>query len=79
MIAQEVEAVYPEWVGMGPLGYKTLTFRGFEALTVEAMRELYLETRRELAAKEAALRDLTRRVEALEALVANGSVPSRPR
>ncbi|MEM7518570.1 MAG: tail fiber domain-containing protein, partial [Planctomycetota bacterium] len=38
-IAQEVEAVMPVWVEeVG--GYKRLTIRGFEALTVEALREL---------------------------------------
>lgn len=40
MIAQEVEKVFPQWVGTDARGYKDLTYRGFEALTVEAMREL---------------------------------------
>lgn len=40
MIAQEVEEVFPDWVGTSGLGYKMLTFRGFEVLTVEALREL---------------------------------------
>jgi hypothetical protein len=39
MIAQEVEEVFPGWVGVDDKGFKTLTFRGFEALTVEALRE----------------------------------------
>lgn len=43
MIAQEVEKVFPDWVSEGGHGYKTLTFRGFEALTVEALRELRKE------------------------------------
>jgi hypothetical protein len=43
MIAQEVEKVFPEWVGTNPDGFKNLTFRGFEALTVEALRELKTE------------------------------------
>jgi Chaperone of endosialidase/Collagen triple helix repeat (20 copies) len=43
MIAQEVEEVFPDWVGTSGLGYKMLTFRGFEALTVEALRELRQE------------------------------------
>ena len=43
MIAQEVETVFPQWVGTDRQGYKDLTFRGFEALTVEAMRELKAE------------------------------------
>lgn len=40
MIAQQVEEVFPEWVGADRDGYKTLTYRGFEALTVESFREL---------------------------------------
>lgn len=43
MIAQEVEEVFPEWVGTDREGYKDLTLRGFEALTVEAMRQLKAE------------------------------------
>jgi len=40
MIAQEVEKVFPEWIGTDANGFKTLTFRGFEALSVEGMRVL---------------------------------------
>jgi hypothetical protein len=43
MIAQEVEQVFPDWVGTDADGYKTLTYRGFEALTVESLRELKAE------------------------------------
>src|SRR5262249_61210939 len=43
LIAQEVETVFPEWVSVGPDGYKELTIRGFEALTIEALRELHTE------------------------------------
>src|SRR5262245_20365628 len=39
MVAQEVEQVFPSWVDTGADGYKRLTFRGFEAITVEAVRE----------------------------------------
>jgi hypothetical protein len=39
-IAQEVEKTFPQWVSSDPDGYKELTIRGFEALTVEAFREL---------------------------------------
>jgi hypothetical protein len=39
-IAQEVEGVVPDWVEENASGYKQLTIRGFEALTVEALREL---------------------------------------
>jgi hypothetical protein len=40
LIAQEVEAVFPSWVGRGPDGQREVTVRGFEALAVEALREL---------------------------------------
>ncbi|MBI5525617.1 MAG: tail fiber domain-containing protein [Deltaproteobacteria bacterium] len=43
MIAQEVEKVFPQWVGTNKDGMKDLTIGGFEALTVEAMRELKAE------------------------------------
>jgi hypothetical protein len=39
MIAQDVEKVMPDWVSAGPDGMKRITYRGFEALTVEALRE----------------------------------------
>ena len=40
LVAQEVEKVFPEWVSSDPEGYKELTVRGFEALAIEALREL---------------------------------------
>jgi DNA primase len=43
LIAQDVEAVFPEWIGVDGQGYKTLTVRGFEALVVEAVKELKAE------------------------------------
>lgn len=43
MVAQDVEKVFPGWVGTDANGYKDLTIRGFEALSVEAMRELKTE------------------------------------
>jgi hypothetical protein len=43
LLAQEVEKVFPDWVEVGPNGYKRLTVRGFEALAVEAMRDLKKE------------------------------------
>ena len=43
MIAQEVEAVFPEWVSTNEEGYKQLAIRGFEGLTVEALRALKAE------------------------------------
>jgi endosialidase-like protein/collagen triple helix repeat protein/trimeric autotransporter adhesin len=43
MIAQEVEAIFPQWVKTDPNGFKALSYEGFEALTVEAVRELKAE------------------------------------
>jgi hypothetical protein len=43
LIAQEVEAVFPGWVSTGADGYKVLTVRGFEALAVEALRQVRAE------------------------------------
>ncbi|NVD97977.1 tail fiber domain-containing protein [Massilia sp. BJB1822] len=58
MLADEVEAVFPQWVQAGPDGYKRMSAQGFEGLAVEAIRELD----RRLAQSEA----LAARVEALE-------------
>ncbi len=65
MIAQEVEEVFPDWVTEGGHGYKTLTFRGFEALAVEALRELRAEKDRDLASHDARLRTIERENEEL--------------
>lgn len=43
-IAQEVEEVFPEWVGEDKDGTKYVTERGATALFVEAMREMRAET-----------------------------------
>jgi Chaperone of endosialidase len=43
LIAQEVEPVFPDWVSVDSEGYKALTIRGFEALTIEAIKELKAE------------------------------------
>ncbi len=43
LVAQEVEKVFPEWVTKDRDGYRELTLRGFEALVIEALRELKTE------------------------------------
>lgn len=43
LIAQEVEKVFPEWVGTDAAGFRTLTIRGFEALAIESFRTLKTE------------------------------------
>jgi hypothetical protein len=45
-LAQDVEPVFPDWVGLDSEGFKTLTIRGFEALVVEALKELKAENER---------------------------------
>jgi hypothetical protein len=50
MIAQEVEEVFPDWIHEGEDGFKRLTYRGFEAVVVEAMRELREEKDAEIDA-----------------------------
>jgi hypothetical protein len=71
MVAQEVETVEPDWVDVGPEGFKRVTYRGFEALAVEALRELRAEKdaqiealRKENAAMRRRLAELERRLEA---------------
>ena len=77
MIAQEVEQVFPEWVRNGPDGFKILGFRGFEALTVEALRELREEKDAEIEALRETNRNLESRLVALEAMVAELATTSR--
>lgn len=67
LIAQEVERVFPEWIGTDPNGYKTLTVAGFEALTTEALRELRAEKDAEIAALRTELEVQRLRLERLEA------------
>lgn len=62
LIAQEVAPVFPDWVEKGADGFLRLTIRGFEAIMVEATRELRAE-------KDAAISALHERIDRLEALV----------
>ncbi|MGE0481058.1 MAG: tail fiber domain-containing protein [Phycisphaerae bacterium] len=62
-IAQEVERVFPDWVEVADNGYKFVTVKGFEALTVEALRELRAE-------KDAEIAELRGQVSELKLLVA---------
>ena len=65
MIAQEVEEVFPGWVSEGDDGFKILGIRGFEALTVEAVRELKHENEQLRAENE----KLKRTVDAIQSEV----------
>jgi hypothetical protein len=59
LVAQEVEEVFPQWISTDPDGYKNMTVRGFEALAVEALKQLKAEF-------EAENEKLRARIEALE-------------
>jgi hypothetical protein len=56
MVAQEVEQIFPEWISSRSDGYKEITKRGFDALIVEALRELEMK-----------IEDLKRRLQLPEA------------
>ncbi|HTP26229.1 MAG TPA: tail fiber domain-containing protein [Anaeromyxobacteraceae bacterium] len=58
LIAQEVEQEFPEWVSTAPNGYKTIAFSGFEALTIESLRELKTSNDRLAAENHRALADV---------------------
>ena len=66
-IAQEVQRVFPEWVGTTPDGYLAVGPSGFEALSVEAFRQLREEKDAEIADLNVRLDDLAARLARLEA------------
>ncbi len=89
MIAQEVERVFPDWVDRGPDGMRRVTFRGFEALTVEALRDLKAredargaaltaDADRRLAEKNAQITELRSRLDRLEAVVSKLTAAQTP-
>jgi hypothetical protein len=68
MVAQDVETVFPSWVDTGSDGLKRLTFRGFEAVAVEAVRQLDAnakETTARISELERENAELRRVIEAL--------------
>ena len=65
-IAQEVQQVFPDWIGQTPDGYLTVGAKGFEALTVEALRELRAEKDAEIDSLHAQLDELGARLDRLE-------------
>jgi hypothetical protein len=65
LIADEVQRVFPQWVGRDPKGYQTLTVGGFEALTAEALRELREEKDCEIENLKSEISDLKEMVKAL--------------
>lgn len=69
MIAQEVEKVVPDWVDVRDDGFKAVTHRGFEALTVEALRELKTKHDKELTDLRNENESIRTQVESLKQLV----------
>lgn len=72
MVAQEVESVFPDWVAVNAEGFKTVNIRGFEALAVQALRELREEKDAEITKLKQKLErfeDLESKVERLEKLL----------
>jgi hypothetical protein len=61
-IAQEVETVLPQWISEDARGYKLVTPQGFEALNVEALRELRSEKDAQIAELRAELDELQHRL-----------------
>lgn len=62
LVAQEVEAIFPDWVTTGSDGLKQVTERSTTALMVEALRDLRTEKDREIESLKA-------RLERLEAIL----------
>ena len=72
-VAQEVEKVFPEWIGTTSKGMKTLNITGFEALAVESIRELRSEKDAQIAALQSDNAHLKARLEKIEAMLATQS------
>jgi len=77
LIAQEVEKVFPEWVETAQDGMRRLSVRGFEALTVEALRELRTEKDEQISARDAQINALEKRLSALERMMTAGTAAGR--
>lgn len=73
LVAQDVEPVFPDWVSTSPGGYKMLTVRGFEALAVEALRDLRAEKDRQIDALRCENAALRARLERIEARLESGN------
>ncbi|MFO0829849.1 MAG: tail fiber domain-containing protein [Phycisphaerales bacterium] len=80
VVAQEVEKVFPDWVDDSADGFKRVTFRGFEGVAIEALRDLRAEKdaqidalRHELDAKSAEVESLKARLDRIEAALGAAS------
>lgn len=70
LVAQEVKAVFPEWVGTDDDGFLYVTERGQTAIMIEAMRELRAEKDAQIRSLQHANAQLEKRLARLEAVVA---------
>ena len=70
LIAQNVQAVFPEWVAADEDGFLYVTERGVTAIVVEALRELRAEKDAAIAALQADNDDLRRRLDQMESILA---------
>ena len=68
-VAQEVEPIFPEWVSTDHAGTKSMHIAGFEALAVEALRDLRAEKDAEIEALRQENHALHDRLEAIEAML----------
>ncbi|MBY0111374.1 MAG: tail fiber domain-containing protein [Phycisphaerales bacterium] len=66
-VAQQVEPVFPEWIGSTANGLKTLNITGFEALTVEALRDLRREKDEQIKQRDKKIESQGRDIEDLKA------------
>ncbi len=72
-VAQEVRDVLPGWVDESPDGTLMLTPRGFEAMVVDALRELQARREDEIDALKSENKELRQRLERIETLIGAGS------
>lgn len=69
LIAQEVAKVFPQWVNTDSEGYLTVGSQGFEALAVEALRDLRAEKDIEIKALALENAELRNRLDQIESVL----------
>lgn len=69
LIAQEVAKVFPQWVNTDSEGYLTVGSQGFEALAVEALRDLRAEKDIEIKALALENAELRNRLDQIETVL----------
>ncbi len=65
-IAQEVEKIFPDWVVTEADGLKSVGSKGFESLTVQALRELRAEKDEQLKQRDTTIAALEKNVAAMK-------------